>query len=137
MRTGSKFCMYCGQAISEDAKFCPLCGKSQKINHETEKQVSAAVQEKAETMTYTIKNTLADVSQRVQEADLADKAKSAAHIRRGNGRFLRPSDAARLVCVRRTQASRTSAPMPRRKTARHRPFPLRQQPARFWSSFRG
>lgn len=79
MRTGSKFCMYCGQAISEDAKFCPLCGKSQKINHETEKQVSAAVQEKAETMTYTIKNTLADVSQRVQEADLADKAKSAAH----------------------------------------------------------
>lgn len=79
MRTGSKFCMYCGQAISEDAKFCPLCGKSQKIDHETEKPVSAAVQEKAETMTHTIKNTLADVSQKVQDTDFADKAKSAAH----------------------------------------------------------
>lgn len=81
MRTGHKFCMYCGQAISEDAKFCPLCGKSQKIDRpeENEKQVPAAVQEKAETVTHTIKNTLSDVSQKVQEADLADKAKSAAH----------------------------------------------------------
>ena len=81
MRTGSKFCMYCGQAISEDAKFCPLCGKSQKINRpeEIEKPVSAAVQEKAETMTHTIKNTLADVSQKVQDTDFADKTKSAAH----------------------------------------------------------
>lgn len=81
MKTGSKFCMYCGQAISDDAKFCPLCGKSQKIDRpeEKEKQVSSAVQEKAENMTHTIKNTLSDVSQRVQEADLADKAKSAAH----------------------------------------------------------
>ena len=79
MRTGSKFCMYCGQVISEDAKFCSLCGKNQKINHETEKQVSAAAQKKAETMTHTIKNTLADVSQRVQDTDFADKAKSTAH----------------------------------------------------------
>lgn len=81
MRTGSKFCMYCGQVISDDAKFCPLCGKSQKIDRpeETEKQVSSAVQEKAETMTHTIKNTLADVSQKVQDTDFADKAKSAAH----------------------------------------------------------
>lgn len=81
MRTGSKFCMYCGQAISEDAKFCPLCGKSQKIDRpeEIEKPVSAAVQEKAETMTHTIKNTLADVSQKVQDTDFADKTKSAAH----------------------------------------------------------
>ena len=81
MRTGHKFCMYCGQAISEDAKFCPLCGKSQKIDRpeETEKQVSAAVQEKAENMAHTMKSTLADVSQKVQEADFADKAKSAAN----------------------------------------------------------
>ena len=70
MRTGHKFCMYCGQAISEDAKFCPLCGKSQKIDRpeENEKQVPAAVQETAQTMTHTIKNTLSDVSQKVQEA---------------------------------------------------------------------
>lgn len=44
---------------------------------------------------------------------------------------------ARLCSADTPAWSRTSAPMPRRKTARHRPFPLRQQPARFWSSFRG
>lgn len=78
----SKFCMFCGQIINEDALYCSLCGKEQSVrkrsDRKPEQQVSAAVQEKVENVTDTMKTALTDVSQKAQGTDWADKAKKAA-----------------------------------------------------------
>lgn len=72
MTKETKFCMYCGQIISEDSKYCPLCGKSQSLDAPSE-QREAVTNEAKPVLTDWTQNTQGKTNQQKKRVRLFEE----------------------------------------------------------------
>lgn len=81
----TKCCMFCGQKLESDARFCSMCGKLQEdpVIREVNQQVESDIQEvktnvSAEELETKARTAFADFSQKVKDTNLSDMAKNTA-----------------------------------------------------------